>query len=205
LTSARRGNARARNWSTPPIDPTKRNPRPLARTRLPLNREEAGPLAPAVGLLLHNAGTVCRVPRWHTRCDQTSLLVNDWQSGRRAAMDELMPVIYDDLRRLARAFLRRERPGHTLQPTALVNEVYLRLVGHRTVSWASRAQFFGLAATMMRRILVNHAEARRAAKRGGRLEQMTIDPLHAMSEPAGLDVMAFECLRGRARLQAVNP
>jgi RNA polymerase sigma factor (TIGR02999 family) len=135
--------------------------------------------------------------------DQTSLLDNDWQSGRRAAMDELMPVIYDDLRRMARAFLRRERPGHTLQPTALVNEVYLRLVGQRTVSWASRAQFFGLAATMMRRILVNHAEAKRAAKRGGRLEQMTIDPLHAMSEPAGLDVMALN--EALERLSAVDP
>ncbi len=106
-------------------------------------------------------------------------------------MDALLPLVYDELRRLARAFLRRERPGHTLQPTALVHEAYLRLVSQREVTWQNRAQFFALAATMMRRILVNHAEARRAKKRGGGQETITLEPSHAIGMTAAIDVVSL--------------
>lgn len=96
----------------------------------------------------------------------TQLLVK-WNKGDKAALDEMLPLVYQELRRIAVNHLRRERPDHTLQPTALVHEAYLRLIDQRNVSQQSRAQFFGLAAEMMRRILVNHARHRQAAKRGG--------------------------------------
>ena len=90
----------------------------------------------------------------------TKLLVA-WGDGDKAALDELMPVVYDELRRLAQNYLSRERPGHTLQTTALVHEAYLRLVDQKSVNWQNRAQFFGIAAQMMRRILINYAKERR--------------------------------------------
>ncbi|HKQ77990.1 MAG TPA: ECF-type sigma factor, partial [Blastocatellia bacterium] len=96
----------------------------------------------------------------------TQLLV-EWGNGDQAAFDQLMPLVFDELRRLANGYLRRERQGHTLQPTALVNEAYLRLIDQRQIDWKNRAQFFGVAAKLMRHILVDHARQRRAAKRGG--------------------------------------
>jgi RNA polymerase sigma factor (TIGR02999 family) len=96
----------------------------------------------------------------------TQLLVN-WGDGDSGALDKLMPIVYDELRRLASNYLRREHPGHTLQPTALVNEAYLRLVDQRQAKWQNRAQFLGVAAQLMRRILVDHARQQYAAKRGG--------------------------------------
>src|SRR4028118_743563 len=86
-----------------------------------------------------------------------------------------MPLVYDDLRRLARDHLRHERPDHTLQPTALVNEVYLRIIAQHRVSWHNRAQFFGLAAQLMRHILVDHARARASVKRGGLVHKLSLD------------------------------
>jgi RNA polymerase sigma-70 factor, ECF subfamily len=96
----------------------------------------------------------------------TQLLFN-WREGDSGALDKLMPIVYEELRRLASNYLRREHPGHTLQPTALVNEAYLRLVDQRQARWQNRAQFLGVAAQLMRRILVDHARQRDAAKRGG--------------------------------------
>jgi RNA polymerase sigma factor (TIGR02999 family) len=96
--------------------------------------------------------------------DVTALL-REWAAGDRAALERLMPLVYAELRRLAARQLRGERPNHTLQPTALVNETYLRLVGQQSVPWANRAHFFAIAAEMMRRVLVDHARKRRAAKR----------------------------------------
>ncbi|HEX4946008.1 MAG TPA: sigma-70 family RNA polymerase sigma factor [Blastocatellia bacterium] len=96
----------------------------------------------------------------------TQLLVK-WSSGDKSVVDELLPLVYDELRRLAQSFLRRERADHTLQPTALVHEAYLRLVDQKKVTWQSRAQFFGLAAKLMRNILVDHAREHNAQKRGG--------------------------------------
>jgi RNA polymerase sigma factor (TIGR02999 family) len=90
------------------------------------------------------------------------------------APDAMLPVVYGELRRLAASYLRRERPGHTLQPTALVHEAYVRLMDQRRVDWANRAQFMGLAAVMMRRILVNHARDRAAEKRGGGAEHVPL-------------------------------
>ena len=112
------------------------------------------------------------------------------QRGDREALDRFMPLVYDELRRLAASFLRRERKDHTLQPTALVNEAYMRLVDQRAVPVENRAHFFGLAAQMMRRILVNHAEARRAAKRGGGATRITLDASHSVSEDRTLEILA---------------
>src|SRR5688572_25959000 len=102
----------------------------------------------------------------HTPENVTGFLIQ-WGEGDRSAMDRLMPVVYDELRRIAGRHFRRERPDNTLQPTALVNEVYLRLVDQQGVSWQSRAHFFGIAARLMRQILVDRARSRQAAKRGG--------------------------------------
>lgn len=96
----------------------------------------------------------------------TQLLV-DWSRGDQKALDKLMPLVYSELRRLASNYLRRERQGHTLQPTALVNEAYLKLIDQKNSRWQNRAQFFGVSAQLMRRILVDHARAHQADKRGG--------------------------------------
>jgi RNA polymerase sigma factor (TIGR02999 family) len=106
--------------------------------------------------------------------DVTDLLLR-WSAGDRHALESLAPVVYDDLRRMAQAFLSRERSEHTLSATALVHEVYLRLVDQRRVQWQDRAHFFGAAATLMRRVLVDHARARAAEKRGGTAVRITID------------------------------
>lgn len=96
-----------------------------------------------------------------------TLLLNAWVGGSQEALDELIPIVYHELRKLARGYMRGERPEHTLQPTALVNEAYLRLVDQRSVHWQNRHHFFGIAAELMRRILVDHARKRRSEKRGG--------------------------------------
>lgn len=102
----------------------------------------------------------------HEPTDVTMLL-NAWSDGKQDALDELMPLVYQELRKLARSYLRAERPEHTLQPTALVNEAYLRLVDQKNVRWENRRHFFGIAAQLMRRILVDHARKRQSDKRGG--------------------------------------
>jgi RNA polymerase sigma factor (TIGR02999 family) len=98
--------------------------------------------------------------------DVTDLLLR-WNAGDKQALDALTPILYKDLKRLAGDLLRRERPGHTLSATALVHEIYLRLIDQRRVHWENRAHFFGAAAHIMRRVLVDHARAKTAAKRGG--------------------------------------
>ncbi len=97
-----------------------------------------------------------------------------WRGGDERAREQMLPLVYDELRRLAAAYLRRERPGHTLQPTALVHEAYVRLIDQQRVDWSNRAQFVGLAAVMMRRVLVNHARDRLAWKRGGGAEHVPL-------------------------------
>jgi len=101
-------------------------------------------------------------------------LLADWQSGNRAALDELTPIIYEEMHRLARRYMRGEAAGHTLQATALVNEAYLRLIGSEQ-PWKNRAHFLGVAAQMMRRVLVDHARARGSAKRGADVSHVDID------------------------------
>ena len=105
--------------------------------------------------------------------DVTALLLS-WSAGDEEAPARLMPLVYEELRRLARNYLRRERPDHTLQPTALVNEVYLRIVDQRRMSMQNRAQFFGLAALLMRRILVDHARTRATERSAARCNQSSL-------------------------------
>ena len=106
--------------------------------------------------------------------DVTRLLI-EWTGGSQHAMEELLPLVYDELRRLAGSYLRRERSDHTLQSTALVHEAYLRMVDQRSVTWQGRAHFFAISAQMMRRILVDHARGRDAAKRGSGACKITLD------------------------------
>lgn len=123
--------------------------------------------------------------------DPTHLLIAGAR-GDRDALDALLPVVYDELRRLAEIHLRRERADHTLQPTALVHEAYLRLIDQRSVDWRNRAQFFGLASEMMRRILVNHAVARRTAKRGGGVERVALDDAIDFFDDRDVDLVSLD-------------
>jgi RNA polymerase sigma factor (TIGR02999 family) len=102
-------------------------------------------------------------------------LLREWTNGNSAAMDELLPYVYDELRRQAARYLRRERVNHTLQPTALVHEAYLKLVDQKAVQWKDRGHFFAVAAQAMRRVLVDHAKYKNRAKRGGQLPDMQFD------------------------------
>lgn len=121
----------------------------------------------------------------------TQLLI-DWSKGDQAALDQLMPLVYSELRRLATNYLRRERQGHTLQPTALVNEAYLKLVDQRNAKWQNRAQFFGISAQLMRRILVDHARQHRAAKRGGSEQQrLSITSAEKFAKQSEIDLLAL--------------
>jgi len=104
----------------------------------------------------------------------TQLLI-DWSNGDRSAFDELMPLVYEELRRLAHHYMSRERVGHTLQTTALVNEAYIRLVNRKDVHWQNRAHFFAISAQLMRTILVDHARSHGYAKRGGGVRQIPLD------------------------------
>jgi len=106
--------------------------------------------------------------------DVTGLLER-WGQGDKDALNQLLPAVYDELHRMAARYLRRERPDHTLQPTALIHEAYLRLVDQNSVTWENRAHFFGISAQVMRRILVDHARGRHAAKRGGSLIKLPLD------------------------------
>lgn len=127
----------------------------------------------------------------------TGLLVR-WSQGDRTALDQLMPVVYGECRRIAVRQLNHEAPDRTLDPTALVHELYLRLVDQRHANWESRAQFFGVAAQLMRRILVDHARARRAEKRGG--SAVLVSLAHAIDSPTESpveDVLAIDEALGR--------
>ena len=106
---------------------------------------------------------------------QVTRLLLAWNQGDEAALDELLPIVYAELRRLARSYMARERYGHTLQPTALINEVYLRLVDVRQVHWQNRAQFVAVCARLMRRVLVDAARSRGSTKRGGQAQQIPFD------------------------------
>jgi RNA polymerase sigma factor (TIGR02999 family) len=119
-------------------------------------------------------------------------LLLDWSDGDERARDEVLPLVYDELRRLAALYLLRERHDHTLQPTALVHEAYLRLVDQRQVNWRNRAQFVGLAAVMMRRILVNYARDRAAGKRGGELQKVPLSDADEPGRPQDVDVIVLQ-------------
>jgi RNA polymerase sigma factor (TIGR02999 family) len=116
----------------------------------------------------------------------------DWGRNDKQGLDQMLPVVYQELHRLASSYLSRESPGHTLQPTALVHEAYLRMVDQRRVDWRNRAQFLGVAASMMRRILVNHARDRVAAKRGGKAERVSLSLVESPSGRSDVDLIALE-------------
>ncbi len=121
----------------------------------------------------------------------TRLLVA-WGEGDAAASEQLMPLVYDELRLLARGYLQRERPDHTLQPTALVHEAYLRLVDTTQVNWQSRVHFYGVAARLMRRVLVDHARAHTAVKRGGRVAKISLDEVGDLLRDEGAGLLALD-------------
>jgi RNA polymerase sigma factor (TIGR02999 family) len=134
--------------------------------------------------------------------DVTALL-NAWSAGDPAARDQLMAVVYQELRRRAARQLRGERRGHTLQPTALVHEAYLRLVDQRRNVWQNRGQFFGVACQMMRRILVDHARAHRREKRSGQWARVTLDEAVRATPPVDVDVLDLDS--ALTRLAAFDP
>lgn len=123
--------------------------------------------------------------------DQVIALLQEATRGSHNAIDRLLPVVYDELRGLAMAYLNRERSDHTLQPTALVHEAYLRLVGQRTVGWEDRTHFFAAASTVMRRILVDHARAKKATKRGGGRAKTPLDDAVAVFEERAYDLVSL--------------
>ena len=135
--------------------------------------------------------------------NQVTQWLLQWSGGDQAALDQLMPAVYTELHRVAVSYLRRESAGHTLQPTALVHEAYLRLVDESRVDWHSRAHFFGAAARLMRQILVDHARRRNAAKRGGGAFKVTIDEARANYEPPGVDLLGLD--RALTELAALDP
>lgn len=130
-------------------------------------------------------------------------LLRAWGAGDRAALEQLIPLVHDELRRLARRYMGRERAGHTLQPTALVNEAYLRLIDQRAVTWQNRAHFFGVAAQMMRRILVDHARERQRSKRQGGSIRVALDEEVAVSQPPDSEVLALD--RALDELSQLDP
>ena len=120
-------------------------------------------------------------------------MLRDWNEGSREVLDELLPLIYDELHRQAARYLRRERIDHTLQPTALINEAYLKLIDQREVDWQNRAHFFGIAAQAMRRILVDHARTRHRDKRGGEQENLPLDEAMTIAvEEKDIDLLALD-------------
>jgi len=121
----------------------------------------------------------------------TQLLIK-WSAGDQAALDEMMPLVYQELHRLAVSYLRRERPGHTLQPTALVHEAYLRLIDQQRANWQNRAQFFGIAAQMMRRILVDHARLHQAGKRGDGDYKLSLAKADRLVNRQAVDLIALD-------------
>jgi RNA polymerase sigma factor (TIGR02999 family) len=132
--------------------------------------------------------------------DVTQMLLA-WSAGKTGAEDSLFQLVYDELRRIARRYLSRERAGHTLQPTSLVHEAYLRMVDQTRVSWQNRAQFYGVAATMMRRILVNHARGLATEKRGGAAQLLSLDEANFSPTENATDLLALdEALKRLAQL-----
>ena len=134
--------------------------------------------------------------------DLTQLLL-DWGNGDRAALDRLTPAVYEELRRLARRHMSREREGHTLQTTALVHEAYLRLIDQKSARWQNRAQFFAVATRLMRRILIDHARGRAYTKRGGGARRVTLDEVAVMAPERATELVALdEALKSLAEVDA---
>jgi RNA polymerase sigma factor (TIGR02999 family) len=144
------------------------------------------------------------MPQDSTSADRehVSRLLADWANRDAAAREQLVPIVYEELRRLAHHYMRGERPNHTLQTTALVNELYVRLAGINGVQWRDRAHFFAMAATLMRRVLVDYARLRAREKRGGGISVTSLDDNAVAAQPA-VDIVALD--EALERLAAVDP
>ena len=135
--------------------------------------------------------------------DVTGMLAK-WGLGDKGVLNQLLPAVYDELHRMAARYLRRERPDHTLQPSALINEAYLRLVDQSSVTWQNRAHFFGIAANVMRRIRVDHARGHQAAKRGGSVIKLPLDEaVHGSPMEEEMDLVALDA--ALTRLAKMDP
>ena len=121
----------------------------------------------------------------------TGLLI-EWRQGDKAALDKLTPLIYDEMRRIAHRYVQRERDGHTLQTTALVNEAYLRLTGQQKIEWQNRQHFFAVTAQVMRHVLVDYARRRHYAKRGGEAQHIPLEDAAAMSQQRAAELVALD-------------
>ena len=124
--------------------------------------------------------------------NSVSQLLIAWSQGDEAALQQLTPLVYDELHRLARRYMRRESPGHTLQTSALVNEAYLRLIDQRNVSWQNRSHFFGIASQLMRRILVDHARSHARQKRGGNAQRLSLNTTAVSTKERVVDLVAID-------------
>ncbi len=138
-----------------------------------------------------------------TPTSDVTQLLHDWSQGDTSALEKLIPLVFEDLRQIARRLFQRETDGHTLQPTALVNEVYLRLMDQRQVHWQNREQFLGVAALLMRRILVDYAKGRQAAKRGSGIPKVSLDEAMAVPELRDVDIVALD--EALSRLAGIDP
>jgi RNA polymerase sigma factor (TIGR02999 family) len=134
---------------------------------------------------------------------EVTQLLLDWSNGDQAALDRLTPLVYEELHRLAHRHMNRERPGHTLQSSALVNEAYLRLIDQRNVHWQNRAHFFSIASRLMRRILIDHARSHTRAKRGGGIRQVSLDEAAVVSQERAAELVALD--DALTSLAAIDP
>lgn len=137
-----------------------------------------------------------------TNSNVTQLLV-DWRNGNQDALNQLMPLVYDEMRGLAKRYMSRERDGHTLQTNALVNEAYLRLINQQGIDWQNRAHFFAIASQIMRHLLVDHARSKQYAKRGGGSQQVTLNEGTALVDERPIEVLALN--EALDRLAAIDP
>ena len=130
-------------------------------------------------------------------------MLRDWRNGDQEALEQLIPVVYDELHRQAARYLRREHPGHILQTTALIHEAYLRLINQQNIEWQNRAHFYAIAARLMRQILVDHARRRQATKRGGSDIKVPLEEAMVISPGENVDLVALD--EALTRLAAIDP
>jgi RNA polymerase sigma-70 factor, ECF subfamily len=123
---------------------------------------------------------------------EISVILKDWSGGDRASADALLSLVYDELRKIAGQYLRKEKSGHTLQPTALVHEAYMKLIDISDISWNDRAHFFAVSASIMRRILVDHARGKLTEKRGGDIQRISLDDVDSFSDEPDIDLLAVD-------------
>lgn len=153
------------------------------------------------GSILHRFRIRCQMTSSQSSPQEVTQLLIDWSEGNHDALEKLMPLVYKELRALAHQYLRKERAGHTLFTTDLVHEAYLKLIDQKRVHWQNRAHFFGIAANLMRRILVDHARGKRRVKRGAGAQRVSLNEATMMSSSSQVDILAIdEALTKLARL-----